>query len=310
MIYMSKTVLVLGASGMLGHKVMQILANKKMSVIGTIRGSPDIYKNTILENFALVGGVHGDSFYTIERAVNMTNPDYIINCIGIIKQLEDGNNALKCLKINAMLPHQLDLFTESRNIKLIHVSTDCVFDGARGNYTENDVPNATDIYGISKLAGEVNSKTNLTLRTSIIGREIYTQHGLLEWFLSQKGKKIQGYTNAKFSGVTTNELSNVINIIINDFPHISGIYNISSSPISKYDLLTKINNYIGRPVEIEKYDGGENLDRTLDSTNFKNYYVPSGWVQPIRYAPPSWDEMIAELFKDTTPYDEMRASHA
>jgi len=181
-------------------------------------------------------------------------------------------------------------------MQLIHISTDCVFDGRVGSYREVDIPNAIDIYGRTKFAGEVSDINCLTLRTSIIGRELGTSHGLLEWFLSKKGIKIQGYTKSIFSGVTTNELSSLVSDIIQNGRGLQGLYHVAAEPISKFKLLTKINSYLDNKIEIESVDG-EIINRSLNGLKLK---------RTLGYSPPPWDDMLHKmLIKDTTNYGEL-----
>lgn len=287
---MVKKVIVLGASGMLGHKMIQILS-KKFAISGTIRKSK---KPKILEPYCLYSNVDAMNMTSVIKVIDDANPDIIVNCIGIIKQLPESNDWNISHTINAELPHKLSTYANSHNMRLIHFSTDCVFDGGIGKYREKDIPNATDIYGRTKFTGEVID--SLTLRTSIIGREIDTNHGLLEWFLSNKGKKVQGYKKSIFSGVTTNELANLVTDIIYNERNIKGLYNVASEPISKFDLLCLINKYLIDKVIIEPVDG-EIVNRSLNGFKLKSV---------IKYSPPSWEEMIKNMMKeDLTNYGEI-----
>jgi dTDP-4-dehydrorhamnose reductase len=287
---MSKNVVVLGASGMLGHKMLQVLSNK-FTVTGTLRKSNT---SQVLEPYELYEGVDANNFLTVMEALNKIDPDVIVNCIGIIKQLPESNDWDKSFSINSEFPHKLSVYTKSHGMQLIHISTDCVFDGKSGSYREGDIPNAGDIYGRTKFAGEVSDINCLTLRTSIIGREIDTHHGLLEWFLSKKGMKVQGYTKSIFSGVTTNELSSLVSDIIQNGRGLQGLYHVAAEPISKFNLLTKINSYLDKKIEIESVDG-EIINRSLNGLKLK---------RTLGYTPPSWDDMLYKMMvKDTTDYE-------
>lgn len=306
---MDRNILILGASGMLGHKMMQVLSTEdNFNVIGTVRDI-DTKKYKVINEYPLIGNVDASKFDTVSYAIDKCNPDYIINCIGIVKQLPESNDPIKSLLINSVLPRKLATYCTANDIKLFHISTDCVFDGELGMYKEYDVPNASDIYGLTKFIGEVNDKYNLTLRTSIIGREIMTKHGLVEWFLSNRGKTVNGYTKSIFSGVTTHELSHVISNIIK-YSYLSssyhkefdGLYHIASEPINKFDLLTLINEYLteSESIKIIPIDG-EYLNRSLDGSKIEN---------TDGYIPPSWHNMIHEMMNDPTPYDKIRRNHA
>lgn len=295
---MSKSVLVLGASGMLGHKMLQTLSKNKFTVCGTVRGT-DTGKYEIINEYPLIGGVDAMNFNTVSKAIDKFNPNIVVNCIGIIKQLPESNDPIKSLMINTLLPHKLALYCNQPGKRLIHISTDCVFDGKKGMYSEQDIPSATDLYGMTKAAGEVRDTWNLTLRTSIIGREIITQHGLVEWFLSNRGKKVNGYTKSIFSGVTTQELSSVVSKLINE--HRGGLLHVASNPINKYDLLTLLNEHITDKIEIMPIDG-EIVNRSLNGNSLM--------TSPFYYTIQPWKQMIDEMMNDPTPYDDIRSKHA
>jgi len=180
------------------------------------------------------------------------------------------------------------------------MGTDCVFSGREGHYTEDDIPDAEDLYGRTKLLGEVNREGCLTIRTSIFGRDFAKQSALLEWFLSNRGGRVRGYVNATYTGFPTQVLARIMGDLIADYPDLSGLYHISSDPVSKYDLLVRIRDAMGLDIKIEPYEGFH-CDRSLDSSCFQ---AETGY--PI----PDWDEMIAELVQDDTPYDEWREQYA
>jgi dTDP-4-dehydrorhamnose reductase len=287
---MSKNIVVLGVSGMLGHKMLQVLSNK-FTVTGTLR---KFNTSQLLEPYELYEGVDVNNFLNVMESLNKIDPDVIVNCIGIIKQLPESNDWDKSFSINSEFPHKLSIYAKAHGMQLIHISTDCVFDGKIGLYREVDIPNAIDIYGRTKFVGEVSDINCLTLRTSIIGREINTRHGLLEWFLSKKGMKIQGYTKSIFSGVTTNELASLVSDIIQNGRGLQGLYHVAAEPISKFNLLTKINSHLlDNKVEIESVDG-EIINRSLNGLKLK---------RTLGYSPPSWDDMLYKMMvKDTTDY--------
>ena len=215
------------------------------------------------------------------------HPDVVVNAIGIVKQLPEANESIPSIEINALFPHRLALLCKNINARMIHLSTDCIFSGNEGNYKESDTSDPDDLYGRTKLLGEVNEKHCLTLRTSMIGLELSRKKNLLEWFLAQK-ETVQGYKRAIFSGFTTLELSRIIEDMILNFPDACGIYHVSSDPISKFDLLSLIKKGLKLPLEINP-DESFTCDRSLDSNKFR---------QEFNYHPPSWEEMIDELCKD------------
>jgi len=293
---MVKNIAILGVSGMLGHKMLQILS-RKFETVGTLRKHNN---SSILDQYSLYEDVDAGNFLTVSKTLDDINPDIIINCIGIVKQLPESNNWDISHAINSEFPHKLCTYSKFNDIQLIHISSDCVFDGKQGMYKESDIPNATDIYGKTKFTGEISDSNCLVLRTSIIGREINTNHGLLEWFLSKKNSvystKILGYTKSIFSGVTTNELSNLVSDIIYNGKNLKGLYHVASNPITKFDLLELINKYTGELVTIDPVDG-EVINRSLNGSKLKN---------ALGYVPPSWDEMLDEmLIKDITKYKEL-----
>ncbi|HQF89389.1 MAG TPA: SDR family oxidoreductase [Methanofastidiosum sp.] len=285
--------MVLGATGMLGHKIIQTF-NDKHDVIGTIRSDENKYKNhPILGNFNIIGNIIPERIERINDLTNDEKPDVVINCIGIVKQLPNAKESLPSIMINSLFPHQLAQICNNGNSRLIHFSTDCVFSGKKGNYKENDPSDAEDLYGKTKFLGEVDYPNSLTIRTSIIGREINSKNGLLEWFLSKKGQSVKGYSRAFFSGLTTNALSNILLDIISDFDLLSGIWHVSSEPISKYSLLNKINEKFDLGISIIP-DYSINCNRTLDGSKF---------IKATDIKIPSWDKMVEDLYKDSKLYE-------
>ena len=183
---------------------------------------------------------------------------------------------------------------------MFHMSTDCVFSGRKGNYTEQDIPDPEDLYGRTKLLGEVDRPGCLTIRTSIFGRDFAKQNALLEWFLSQRGRRVRGYVKAIYTGFPTQVLARIMGDLIADYPDLSGLYHVVSTPISKYDLLVKIRDAMKLDIEIEP-DTDFRCDRSLDGSRF---------LAETGYLIPDWDTMVAELAQDDTPYDERRTRYA
>lgn len=293
-------ILVLGATGMLGHKLMQVL-QKKFQVAGTVRGNARTFAATpFFSGMTLFGNTRADEIATVEEAITIADPDIIINCIGIVKQLPAAQDPLTSIGINALFPHQVARICHKRTIRMIHVSTDCVFSGNRGNYTEDDPSDAEDLYGKTKFLGEVQYPGCLTLRTSIIGRELGTSHGLIEWFLSQQGKTVSGYKKAIFSGLTTIALSGIISRIISEYPELHGLVQVASDPISKFDLLDLVKSTYGM-------DSGILPDTTIINNRSLN---PAKFKKETNIKIPSWEYMIEEMYRDPTPYSDMRGNHA
>lgn len=286
-------VLVIGGTGMLGHKVVQVLS-PQFDVACTIRGSYDSVEDLgIFERDAVIENVHVEDFAIVASALDRFVPDVVINCVGVIKQLPTSKDVVKTLTINSIFPHRLASLAEQSGFRLITVSTDCVFAGTKGNYTENDPADALDLYGRSKQLGEVLDGRSLTIRTSIIGREIGTSHSLIEWFLSQTGS-VKGYVNAIYSGFPTAILAELLGTIISDHRELNGLYHVSSDPINKFDLLMLVKDRLGLDIEIERF-AEISIDRSLDSNRFRDV---TGFV------PLPWPEMVDRMFADPTSYDD------
>ena len=289
-------ILILGATGMLGHQLMRVLS-LKFDVTGTVRSDPAYYAgHAILGSMNLIGGVYAESIDSIIHSITQHRPNVVINCIGIIKQLPAGKNPLPSIAMNALFPHRLAQVCQAAGIRMVHISTDCVFSGKKGNYTEDDVADAEDLYGRSKFLGEVTGSGSLTLRTSIIGRELGTKVGLVEWFISMQGGTIAGYTKAIYSGFTTQTLEDLIVKILIHNPDLSGLWHVSSTAISKFDLLHMINEAMGLNIKINR-DEIFSCDRSLDSARFR---------QVTGYDPPSWPKMVLELAKESALYDSLK----
>jgi dTDP-4-dehydrorhamnose reductase len=285
---------------MLGHKLMQILS-KKYHTCGTVRGDTQILAaNPVFSGMNLLGNVRADDIASVSAAISRENSDVVINCIGIVKQLPGAKDPLTSIGINALFPHQVAKICREHNIRMIHVSTDCVFSGNKGNYREDEPSDADDLYGKTKFLGEVNYPGCLTLRTSIIGREMESSHGLIEWFLSQEGKTVSGYKKAIFSGLTTNALSGIIGQIISDYPDLYGLMQVASSPVSKYDLLNLVKTIYGLNIEILPDETIIN-NRSLNAEKIR---------RETNIKIPSWEYMIEEMYRDPTPYAFLRGHHA
>ena len=275
-------ILVLGAAGMLGHTVFRYFArDARFAVTGTVRSADSRALLPAELRGALRDGVDVDQWSTIERAFAEVRPDVVINCVGVVKQLASAADPLTAIPINSLLPHQLARLCAEHDGRLVHVSTDCVFAGTRGMYREEDLPDATDLYGRSKLLGEVGGSHAITLRTSIIGPELRGAHGLVGWFLAQQGQT-RGFTRAVFSGLPTVELARVIRDFVLPRPEINGVHHVSAAPINKHELLTLVAREYGKQIEIRP-DAQLVIDRSLDSSRFRAL---------TGYAPPSWPDLV------------------
>lgn len=273
-------VLILGASGMLGHQVWQIF-RLRFEAFAAVRRRPE---PAMFDDPRVQDGVDVADFERIGAIIDDLRPEAIVNCAGAVKQLESGRDPVEAITVNSLGPHVVARFASAAGARLVHISTDCVFSGARGRYSESDNPDPVDLYGRSKLLGEVDAP-HLTLRTSLIGRELHGGHGLVEWFLANRGGSVRGYTKAVFSGVTTMEMARILAAVVERHRDLEGVYHIAAEPISKYDLLMRLNEVFGAGVMIAA-DDSLVIDRSLDATRFR---AMTGLV------PPSWDEMLAEL---------------
>lgn len=289
-------VLIFGGSGMLGHKLVQNWKDR-FEVWATLRGDlASLAGIDIFDKERTVENLDIEDKEKVSEVINQINPDVIVNAVGIIKQLDAAGDVEKSLTTNAIFPHQLHGFAKKTGARLICISTDCVFSGKKGNYNEEDTPDARDLYGKSKHLGEVIAENCLTIRTSIIGRELRTGHSLVEWFLSNRGKTVNGYKQAIFSGFPTIVLAEILGDLIVNHKDLSGLYHVSSAPIDKYDLLNLLKNAYGVDIGIEPSDDVK-IDRSLDSEKFQN---------ATGFTPLSWTEMIKKMAQDPTPYDEWR----
>jgi len=282
---------------MLGHKLLQSLSEQFLTR-STVRGDETTFPYYQgMSSSSIIPHINAGDIAGVKAAIEKYEPDVVINCIGIVKQLPAAHDPLQSIAINALFPHQLAHICQQRGIRLIHISTDCVFSGRKGNYSEDDSAEADDLYGRTKYLGEVDYENALTLRTSIIGRELGTNHGLIEWFLGQEGRTVSGYTNAIFSGLTTNALSDVIATIITDYPEMRGVWHVAAEPISKYDLLTLVKTVYNLSIEIQP-DNSVVIDRSLNGNKLR---------KNTNIIIPSWQTMIEQMHQDSTPYAAMRA---
>ncbi|MFA6901876.1 MAG: SDR family oxidoreductase [Gallionellaceae bacterium] len=278
-------ILVLGASGMLGNAMIRVMSERTdWQVYGTVRSesSKRFFSGSIAER--LLSGVDVEQYDSLIQAFNRVRPDVVINCIGLIKQLADAEDPLQAIPINSLLPHRLARLCELIGARLVHMSTDCVFAGDKGNYRETDPSDAPDLYGKSKFLGEVAYPHSVTVRTSIIGRELQSAHGLVEWFLSQQGV-CKGFRRVIFSGLPTVVLAQIIRDVVIPRPGLFGVYHVAAQRISKYDLLKLIANVYGKAIEVIP-DDQIVIDRSLNADKFN---------QETGYAVPEWPDLIRRM---------------
>ncbi|HMQ04004.1 MAG TPA: SDR family oxidoreductase [Pyrinomonadaceae bacterium] len=292
-------VLVFGTAGMLGHKIVQTLGNDH-EVWGTVRNdASQITRFGFVDDSRIVPNVDVSNEGSVESTLRDVLPDVVVNAVGIVKQASNSNDVISALTVNSIFPHRLARLGQELGFRLITISTDCVFDGIRGGYTETDEPNARDLYGISKALGEIISDNVLTIRTSIIGRELATSQGLVEWFFANSGSRVSGYARAVFSGFPTIVFADIIRDLIVKHPELNGLYHVSSAPIDKFRLLELIRDKFDLPVSIERTENVV-IDRSLNSDRFR---------AATSYAPLSWEKMIDLMASDPTPYKEWRRSN-
>ena len=288
---MKKKILILGIDGMIGHKIAQLLEQEN-NLFGTTRKTIGPKKlglktsNLIKKDF--------DKNQSLGFLDNL-NPDIIINCVGITTRRINNDNISNLEFINSRLPHYLNEWTEKNDKRLIHFSTDCVYSGKSGMYSESDNPDAIDLYGKSKAIGEINNTKALTIRTSLIGREVYNHTELFEWLYKNKSGKVYGYENVYYSGLTTIRMSKILEKIINYYPDLQGVFNISSKPITKYSLLNLINRHFKLEIQVKK-DLKIKSNKVLISKKITE-------ITDIEI--PTWEDLIVEFKEDCVKYSEI-----
>jgi len=286
---MMKKVLVLGAEGMLGHTLFRFLAeDNKFEAVATSINAAGAF-TWLAPAFAsrVQFGVDANEVGRLEKIFSLLRPDFVVNCIGLVKPFQIAKDPASAMNINAQLPHRLALICKASGIKFIQIGSDAVFDGKQGMYTETDQARPLDLYARTKFLGEVSYPNCVTLRTSIIGHELVEKSGLVEWFLLQK-TKVNGYTKVIYSGFPTIELARIISDYILPNDKLSGIYHVSSEAISKYDLLKLIARRYGKEIEILP-DESVICDRSLDSSVFRAL---------TGYCPPLWEELVDKMYND------------
>lgn len=278
-------VLVIGASGMIGSTVLRVLSEREnWAVYGTIRNfnARRFFSELIGER--ILGDIDVEQPDALIKVLDQVRPDVVVNCAGLTKHKPEAEDPLVSIPINTLMPHRLAGLCKLVGARLIHVSTDCVFSGQKGNYTEDDFADARDVYGKSKALGEIIYPHTITLRTSTIGHEFETRHGLLEWFLSQQGC-CKGYNRAIFSGLPTVVFAQVIRDVVIPQIHLSGLYHVAAQPINKYDLLALIAKIYGKQIDIEP-DENLIIDRSLNSDRFRS---------ATGYEAPRWENLIQTM---------------
>ena len=292
-------VLVFGASGMIGSAMFRVLsAKKEWQVWGTLRlgEAKSFFSGDQQDN--LVSGVDVEKHDALVRIFARVKPDVVVNCIGLTKHHIEAEDPLLALPLNALLPHRIADLCAVAGARFIHVSTDCVFAGTKGNYAEADAPDAVDFYGKSKNLGEVDYPHAITLRTSTIGHELQSAYGLLEWFLSQQGS-CKGFNRAIFSGLPNTEFARVVLDVVIPRPDLHGLYHVGADPIGKYELLKLIARVYGKQIDIVREDEFS-IDRSLNSGRF---YSATG------YKAAGWPELIQAMYELKQTSTKLQGQH-
>jgi dTDP-4-dehydrorhamnose reductase len=280
---------------MLGHKLFQHLRRSHPSTACTIQGE---VRGTKLEQMDLfhgpnvIEGIDAMRFESVERVLDERRPDVVVNCIGVIKQRPEAQMPMPSIALNSLFPHRLAAAAASRGGRVVHFSTDCVFSGHKGAYTESDASDAEDLYGKTKFLGEVATTNAITLRTSIVGRELDKHASLVDWFLAQNHRSVRGFTRHLYSGVTTNHMAEIVTDLIDRHPTLSGLYHVTGPVITKHDLLRLLRDAFGLDIEIQP-DAEPTCDRSMVGDRFNGH---TGRI------PPSWPDMAKQLANDPTPY--------
>lgn len=287
-------IVILGGTGLIGHKLFQKLSQRFENVYAVIHRSKAEFKQyEIFSSPNVIENMDVSDFKALDGLLRALQPDLIINCIGVTKRHPEANAPKLCITLNSLLPHVLAEWGVRHNSRVMVFSTDCIFDGKRGGYIEESLPSAEDLYGRTKFLGEVYGSNCLTLRTSFIGRELSSFTELLEWFIAQNGKTVRGFTNALYTGISTLFLSEVVSNIIERHQGLSGLYHLSGDAISKYDLLCLARDAFKLDVEVVP-EGGFTCHRTLIGKRFRD---ATGIMIP------SWQEMMLHLAEDKELYD-------
>jgi dTDP-4-dehydrorhamnose reductase len=279
-------ILVLGATGLLGNAMFRSMSKASGArVTGTIRreAARSLFPPGHAAGLTVIDDIESPDALT--RLFDAAKPDVVINCIAVGRPTPA--DPLRSIRIYSVLPRRLSHLCRLSGSRLIQISSDGVFSGNRGGYSEDDLPDANDVYGVSKLLGEIAEPHAFTLRTSIIGHELQSRGGLLEWFLSQQGQ-CSCYTRAIFSGFPTIVLADLIRDIVIPHPDLHGIYHMATRPISKFDLLQLVAKRYGKAIELIA-DDRASPDRSLNADRFR---------KATGYAPPDWPELVDLMYSD------------
>ena len=274
-----------GASGMIGSTVLRVLSeNKDWKVFGSIRDESVKRFFPVAIGERLIEGIDVEHPDALVKVLDQLRPNVVVNCAGLTKHKPEAEDPLVSIPINTLMPHRLAGLCKLVGARFIHISTDCVFSGEKGNYTEDDFADARDVYGKSKALGEVNYPHAITLRTSTIGHELQSKFGLLDWFLLQDGQ-CKGFSRAIFSGLPTVVFAQVIRDVVIPHADLSGLYNVAAKPINKFELLKLIAEVYAKKINIVR-DDKLAIDRSLNATQF---FDATGYVAP------EWPDLITTM---------------
>jgi dTDP-4-dehydrorhamnose reductase len=279
---MKRSIMVLGATGMLGHQLVRRLAPTRR-VMAVSRSGFGADHGAVEDRLSELTAV------AVADLISRHRPDVVVNAIGLVKQRGEASDPVRAIAVNSLFPHVLAAACDAAHVRLIHFSTDCVFSGRQGLYSEKDTPDAEDLYGRSKFLGEISQPGALTLRTSMIGPELSARQGLLEWLKSQRARPVQGYRKAIFSGLTTVCLTDVVRTLVDEHPDLSGLYHVAADPISKDELLHLLNARYDLQLRIESVDDPV-CDRSLDGSRF---------TKATQFVARSWPEMVDRMAQDS-----------
>lgn len=276
-------VLVLGAAGLLGNAVFRVMAERaEWNVCGTVRSpaARDHFTEDLAARLRVVDDL--TQLAELTAVLEECTPDVVVNCVAPPKQ--SFKDLDKALAVFAVFPQRLAHLCRLKRARFVHMSTDAVFSGARGAYTEDDCPDPVDTYGTVKYLGEPAGDHTVTLRTSMLGHELGTRHALLEWFLAQQGS-CRGFTRAIFSGLPTVELARIIRDVIVPNLKLAGVYHVAAAPISKFALLELVAAEYGKTIALTA-DDSVALDRSLVGEKFR---AATG------YTAPPWPELLRTM---------------
>lgn len=286
-------ILILGVSGLIGHKLLQELSVDH-EVFGTLHKTKAQYNNLALfADSTIIEGIDVLKFEKLTEILQVIDPDVLLNCVGITKRKITQNNTLEVIETNAVFPHKLAYWAKNNNKRVIHFSTDCVFNGKEGDYSEESLTTAEDLYGRTKALGEIRYDHTLTIRSSFIGQELFDRTELLDWVLAQDGKQIKGFKNALYSGVSINFMAKTVNDIIINHTKLNSLYQLAPDvPISKYDLICSVKKAFGLDIDVTLETDYVHRP-TLNAAKLKN---------EIGIKVPSWEEMMEELANNKNFY--------